>query len=1027
MKNLHWTHVSICRQSTHYALCCALLFLVVTSASAQGDRNLTRNNVYPSAAFTQNGGNVIDITRSPYNAVPNDGIDDTAAFIRAYDFLTSEIDRIGWTGQSGVNVGGEFSYIIYIPNGTYNVSDTIIYSGPMRQHPNSSQCPNCEALQRVRFIGQSRQNTIIRLLNNVPGFSDPANPKAVVSFTKRSYNNVPGDNYLRNLTIDTGSGNPGAVGVKYVSANSAGINNITIRSGDGQGVVGLDFPIGDVHGYHHDITVDGFSYGISMNVQNSVCPALEYITVKNQTTAGIRIVNSSPTIRSLRSENSAPAVIVTDDAAHVVISDAALVNGASGNTAVDLQSGHLFLRNATVSGYGSSVKKGGTVVRTGDIGHSGSNPEYVSDPIFKFSSSSPNVSMNLPVEDAPEAVWGDIATDWAAPNGTDSAAVQAAMNSGESVIYLPRKQYTLNTTVTIPASVKTVNLMFSQMQGSASPKFRMAAGSSDPLVVMDGGTTGGPTLFEHNHQRTLVLDHASAANSPYTNTFTSRTNVKVFFNAVHGVQTIKNVDAWARFINNEALSEAQRPAADNSTVWVMNTKTESPYINFTARNGAKLEALGFQIGRWGGGWPAVKKLGIVNDNSEISIIASTNGPSLSSRPNSYFDPLVRDIQGGTTTNTAWSDFPARDSSSDRVIPLYVNYTPAAEPPAPPATLTATPGNAQVSLSWSASADATSYEVVRDGTVIATGVTSTSYTDTGLTNGVNYCYTVRAVNSAGASGDSTQACATPVAPGQPDLVVTDVSWSPASPVVGNAVTFSATIKNQGAAATPDGVIHGVRFRVDGTTVSCSDNSTATLAAGSSRVVTANNCGVTWTATAGTHTVEAYVDDINRIPNESDETNNTLTESLTPGSGAVTIVYEAVNPPAAKSSDTHTSNSDAGASGGTFTKLASNAVNDYVTYAIPNVEARAYTVTVRIKRRLSRGICRMAIANTLGGTYTNIGNPFDQYGASEVFADVTVGTINPTSSGTKYLRFTVTGRNGSSTGYELTFDKITLTPQ
>ncbi len=109
---------------------------------------------------------------------------------------------------------------------------------------------------------------------------------------------------------------------------------------------------------------------------------------------------------------------------------------------------------------------------------------------------------------------------------------------------------------------------------------------------------------------------------------------------------------------------------------------------------------------------------------------------------------------------------------------------------------------------------------------------------------------------------------------PDVVVTDVSWTPADPVIGTAVTFKATIKNKGTGATPAGTILGVRFSVDGVTTGCSDTYTSALAAGDSIILTANpsNCGPsTWTATEGTHTVEAFVDDINRIA-ESDETNN-----------------------------------------------------------------------------------------------------------------------------------------------------------
>ena len=88
------------------------------------------------------------------------------------------------------------------------------------------------------------------------------------------------------------------------------------------------------------------------------------------------------------------------------------------------------------------------------------------------------------------------------------------------------------------------------------------------------------------------------------------------------------------------------------------------------------------------------------------------------------------------------------------------------PPAAPTGLTATAGNAQVSLSWTASNGATSYNVYRSTTSggpytqIATGVTTTSYTDTSVVNGTMYYYVVTAVNANGESGDSNQASATP---------------------------------------------------------------------------------------------------------------------------------------------------------------------------------------------------------------------------------------------------------------------------
>ena len=96
---------------------------------------------------------------------------------------------------------------------------------------------------------------------------------------------------------------------------------------------------------------------------------------------------------------------------------------------------------------------------------------------------------------------------------------------------------------------------------------------------------------------------------------------------------------------------------------------------------------------------------------------------------------------------------------------------AASVPAAPQNLTATPGNAQVSLTWSASSGATSYNVKRSTTsggpytTIAT-TTSTSYLDTTVANGTTYFFVVSAVNNIGESANSTEVSATPSAPTVP---------------------------------------------------------------------------------------------------------------------------------------------------------------------------------------------------------------------------------------------------------------------
>ncbi len=109
---------------------------------------------------------------------------------------------------------------------------------------------------------------------------------------------------------------------------------------------------------------------------------------------------------------------------------------------------------------------------------------------------------------------------------------------------------------------------------------------------------------------------------------------------------------------------------------------------------------------------------------------------------------------------------AYNSYGQSVNSAEVNATPVAPPPpGAPAGLQAIAGNTQVSLAWTASTGATSYHLKRSttsgGPYTQVAVpTSTSDTDTGLTNGTTYYYVVSALNAAGESANSAEASATP---------------------------------------------------------------------------------------------------------------------------------------------------------------------------------------------------------------------------------------------------------------------------
>src|SRR5260370_10831952 len=82
-------------------------------------------------------------------------------------------------------------------------------------------------------------------------------------------------------------------------------------------------------------------------------------------------------------------------------------------------------------------------------------------------------------------------------------------------------------------------------------------------------------------------------------------------------------------------------------------------------------------------------------------------------------------------------------------------------PSAPTGLTATAASSsQINLSWTASTAGTgcavSYTVTRNGSQVATGLSGTTFSDTGLMCNTFYTYTVTAADAAGSSAASRPA-------------------------------------------------------------------------------------------------------------------------------------------------------------------------------------------------------------------------------------------------------------------------------
>jgi fibronectin type 3 domain-containing protein len=157
---------------------------------------------------------------------------------------------------------------------------------------------------------------------------------------------------------------------------------------------------------------------------------------------------------------------------------------------------------------------------------------------------------------------------------------------------------------------------------------------------------------------------------------------------------------------------------------------------------------------------------------------------------------------------------AQSSSAAKSIGHLVALRPATplSPPAPtvpgsPGTPQASAGNAIVSLTWSApgsngGSPISGYKVYRrtstDPEAHIASVSSTSFTDSGLTNGTTYFYRISAVNAVGEGAKSAEASATPAAsmpPSAPRSLTavtakskgTVLSWSAPSSNGGSAIT------------------------------------------------------------------------------------------------------------------------------------------------------------------------------------------------------------------------------------------------
>jgi len=571
------------------------LFLGLAVASGQMDsRAQPSGNVrYPADSGVVN-------VKTQYGAVGDGETDDTSAIMRAI-------------GENR----GLFERILYFPTGTYLVSDTL---------RGITQDGTWKA--RLTFQGEDEKTTIIRLKDNLPEFQDPSAPRAVIQTGSIDpYHKTTGDgnngfrNYIFDLTVDTGSGNAGAVGIDYLGNNICGLEDVIIKSGDarGIGVAGLSMKRNYVGPcLYKRIEIDGFDYGIrTAATENS--HTLEHIKLSGQHVAAISNEGNVLSIRDLQSLNEVPAIVNSDPKGLVTLIDSELRSPQAVSSSAIVNSGGLLLRNISVSGYARTVFGEPGVQTSGNVIERFS-PATVPLGFSRMTmrERAGNATLNLPVRETPQfgsydlSQWINVESKGAIPDGkTDSTkAIQAALDSSAVVVYLPAGNYRVTDTLRAHGRTQKIFGLGAvllpdgpKFADSAAPTSLLRLEPQAPDMAIEGVQFGwwnrknypGVVWLENASQHTLVLEHVDfqgLARIVYKADPSG--SGPLFIEDVEGFrwQFDASQQIWARQFDVEGHVDGSKVYNNGASLWILGMKTEDPQTIIDTENGGSTELLG---------------------------------------------------------------------------------------------------------------------------------------------------------------------------------------------------------------------------------------------------------------------------------------------------------------------------------------------------------------------------------------------------------------------------------------------------
>jgi Pectate lyase superfamily protein len=613
----------------------------------------------------------LSVAIAPVSARPESGMESSAiAFEMPEDSGAANVKTYGARGDGRTDDTAAIRQAlesntrsVYLPNGTYLISDTLQWG---------------KQGQKMRVLqGQSQSRTILKLKDGSPGFNRPGDRKPVVTTFEGPSTNQAFQISIFDLTVDAGANNPGAVGLRFTSNNQGTVSNVAIQAGTGSGAVGLaltkQWPGPSLI---KNVRIKGFDYGVRV-VHPEFGMVFEHLFLENQAVVGLENIGNILSIRGLTSRNSVPAVRnIQDDRGFIAIVDGKLDGGAATGAAIENQVGHLYARNITTAGYRTAIQDRAKSVPGNTVS------EYVSGKVFNLFPSPPR-SLGLPIRETPSVTdsdpkdWANVMQYGATPrdNQDDTAAIQAAMNAGKSVVYFPQGRYVIRQTIRVGGNVKLITGMQSalvvqpplKMQSAPVFRFEDSKQAEVTLERVWGDYARGGKFYwiEQASSKTLVLKNLvlnSAA--AYRNTGFG----PLFIEDVSaGDWIFKRQSVWARQLNPENLG--RKMMNQGGTLWILGLKTEKEGTAVETTEAGKTEILGGLL------YPAMPRSrelpadqpAFINQESALSVAMGE-----SSYGSGYYKTIVRETRAGTTKTLTNDGLPHRGGNAN-VIPLYVGY------------------------------------------------------------------------------------------------------------------------------------------------------------------------------------------------------------------------------------------------------------------------------------------------------------------------------------------------------------------